>query len=98
MRKVWLYKNADFNKRNNEILEFQWEQFLHECMYVDEMYNRLTHKYIEMVARTIHSKLVRIRLSDKPWFNSEIRKEIPTRNRLHKIARRNQSNQLLLKI
>ena len=24
MRKVWLYKNADFNKRNTEILEFQW--------------------------------------------------------------------------
>jgi hypothetical protein len=34
--------------------------------------------------RKIPSKLVRIRLNDKPWFNSEIRKEIRTRNRLHK--------------
>jgi ribosomal protein S14 len=41
--------------------------------------------------RKIPSKLVRIRLNDKPWFNSEIRKEIRTRNRLHKLARRNQS-------
>ena len=97
MRKVWLYKNADFNKLNNEIMEFQWEQFLHECTGVDDMSNRFTHKYLKMVGRGIHSKLVRIRISDKPWFNSEIRKEIRTRNRLHKLARRNKSNQSLQK-
>ena len=61
------------------------------------MSNRFTHKYLEMVGRGIPSKLVRIRLSDKPWFNSEIGKEIPTRNRLHKLARRNQPNQSLQK-
>jgi hypothetical protein len=38
---------------------------------------------LEMVVRGIPSRLVRIRLNDKPWFNSEIRKEIRTRNRLH---------------
>jgi hypothetical protein len=47
MRKVWLYKNADFNKLNNEIMEFQWEQFLHECTGVDDMSNRFTHKYLD---------------------------------------------------
>ena len=30
--------------------------------------------YLEIVARSIHSKLVRIRLTDKPWFSTEIRK------------------------
>ena len=50
-----------------------------------------------MVGRGIPSKLVRIRLNDEPWFNSEIRKEIRTRNRLHKLPRRNQSNQSLQK-
>jgi hypothetical protein len=43
MRKIWLYKNADFNKLNNEILEFQWEHFLHDCTDVDD---RLTHMYL----------------------------------------------------
>ena len=61
------------------------------------MSNRFTHKYLEMVGRGIPSRLVRIRLNDKPWFNPEIRKEIRTRNRLHKLARRNQSNQSLQK-
>ena len=50
-----------------------------------------------MIGRRIPSKLIRIRLSDRRWFNSEIRKEIRTRNRLHKIARRNQYNQSLQK-
>jgi hypothetical protein len=46
MRKVWLYKKADFNKINNEILEFQWEQFLHKCTDIEDMSNRFTHKYL----------------------------------------------------
>jgi hypothetical protein len=33
-----------------------------------------TEMYLEIVARSIHSKLVRIRLTDKPWFRTEIRK------------------------
>ena len=97
MRKNWLYKQANFNKLNNEILEFQWEQFLHQCTNVEDMSNRFTNTYLEMVGRGIPSKLVIIRLNDKPWFNSEIRKQIRTRNRVHKLARRNQSNQSLQK-
>jgi hypothetical protein len=58
MRKVWLYKKADFNKLNNEILEFQWEQFLHKCTDVEDMSHRFTHKYLEMVGRGIPSKLL----------------------------------------
>jgi hypothetical protein len=46
MRKIWLCKNADINKLNNEILKCQWEQFLHDCTDVDEMSNKLTHKYV----------------------------------------------------
>jgi hypothetical protein len=98
MRKNWLYKQANFNKLNNEILEFQWEQFLHQCTNVEDMSNRFTNTYLEMVGRGIPSKLVIIRLNDKPWFNSEIRKKIRTRNRVHKLARRNQSNQSLQNI
>jgi hypothetical protein len=36
------------------------------------MSNRFTHKYLEMVGREIPSRLVRIRLNNKPWFNSKI--------------------------
>ena len=78
-------------------MEFQWEQFLHQYTNVEDISNRFMHRYLEMAGRGIPSKLVIIRLNDKPWFNSEIRKEIRTRNRVHKLARRNQSNQSLQK-
>jgi hypothetical protein len=51
-------------------LEFQWEQFLHKSTDIEDMSNRFTHKYLEIVGRGIPSRLVRIRLNDKPWINS----------------------------
>jgi len=62
MRKVWLYKKANFDKLNNDILEFQWEQFLYECTDVDEMFNRFTHMYLEVVGRSIPSKYIKIKI------------------------------------
>jgi hypothetical protein len=47
MRKLWLYKNADLNKQNHELLEFKRGIFLHECTNADEMYNRFTPRYLE---------------------------------------------------
>lgn len=47
MRKGWIHKNADLNKQNHELLEFKWGQYLHECTNADEMYNRVTPKYLE---------------------------------------------------
>jgi hypothetical protein len=55
MRKVWLYKKADFNQINNEILEFQWEQFLHKSTDIEDMSNRFTHKYLESNKSTFKS-------------------------------------------
>ena len=91
LRKVWLYKHADYVKLNNEISEFQWEQFLTECNDVDTMCERFTRKYLEMIARNIPSKMIRVRQYDKPWFTSDIRREIRTRDRLHKMLKRNKS-------
>ena len=91
VRKVWLYKHADYVGLNEEISQFQWEPFLMECNEVDLMADRFTNKYLEMVARHIPSKTIIIRPNDKPWFNSDIRKEIRIRDRLHKLARRKNS-------
>ena len=51
------------------------------------MAERFTNKYLEIISRHIPSKTVRVRPNDKPWFNSEIRKQIRVRDRLHKISR-----------
>jgi hypothetical protein len=60
MREVWLNKNADINK-----LKYWNSNGNNPCKDVNEMSNRFTHTYLEMVTRYIPSKLLRIRLSDK---------------------------------
>ena len=43
-----------------------------------------TNKYLEMAKECIPTKVVNIRRTDKPWFNSEIRHHIRIRDRLHR--------------
>jgi len=50
--------------------------------------NFLRKKYTELAKTCIPIKTVTIRPNDKPWFSSELRREIRRRDRLHKIMRR----------
>ena len=43
-----------------------------------------TNKYLEMAKEYIPTKIVNIRRTDKPWFNSEISNHIRIRDRLHR--------------
>jgi hypothetical protein len=85
-------KHADLLKRNNEISEFQWEMYLKECTDIDIMSSSCTHKYLEIISGNIPSKMIQVRPSDMPWFNSHIKREIRTRNRSKKIARTKKSS------
>ena len=84
MRKVWQYKHADLLKFNNEISEFQWEPYTKECADIDIMSSNFTQKYLEIISRNILSKVIQVRPFDKPWFNSNIKREIRIRDRLKK--------------
>ena len=42
------------------------------------------YRHIEMAKECIPTKVVKIRRTDKPWFNSEIRHHIRIRDRLHR--------------
>jgi hypothetical protein len=85
-------KHADLLKLNNEISEFQWEMYLKECTDIDIMSSSCTHKYLEIISGNIPSKMIQVRPSDMPWFNSHIKREIRTRNRSKKIARTKKSS------
>jgi hypothetical protein len=69
-----------------------WEIFLNSSIDVNDMSERFIHKYIEMRRKHIPSRTVLVRPNDKPWFNSEIRKEIGIRNRFHSARRNTKSN------
>jgi len=47
---------------------------------------------IERSAFALKNPEITVRPNDKPWFNSDLRREIRKRNRLHKIARKYKKN------
>jgi hypothetical protein len=81
-----MYKNADFEKFNKLIRQFNWEEsfFILVINDIDDMADFFTNKYLEMAKGCIPTKVVNIRRTDKPWFNSEIRHHIRIHDRLHR--------------
>jgi hypothetical protein len=81
-RTIWMYRNADFDKFNKLIRQFNWEEsFFTLVNDIDEMADFFSNKYLEMAKECIPTKVVNIRSTDKPWFNSEIRHHIRIRDR-----------------
>ena len=63
-RNVWSYKNADFISLNEEINEYDWEIFLNSSIDVDDMSERFTHKYLEMMRKHIYELVDSIAKTD----------------------------------
>ena len=83
-RKVWLYKNANFELLNNKILQFDWT-----CLNqgsVNDASTLFKNIFIEFVKVCIPSKTILVREDDKPWFDSEIRRNSRKRDRQKKKA------------
>jgi hypothetical protein len=59
---------------------------------MDENCHTFTNKFIEIIKNCVPQKEVTIRLNDKVWFNSELRREIRKRDRLRKLARKSNSD------
>ena len=90
-RLVYDYKNADFETCNECISSFNWETILSIDNSMDKNCQNFTDKFIEFIKKCVPQKEVIIRPKDKIWFNSELRKEIRKRDRLHKQARKSKT-------
>ena len=78
-RKVWLYKNANFELLNNKILQFDWT-----CLNqgsVNDASTLFNNIFIEFVKVCIPCKSILVREDDKPWYDSEIRRNTRKRDR-----------------
>jgi hypothetical protein len=73
---------------NYLIDEFNWNAAFENCNNVSEACEFFTKKYTDFAKTCIPIKTVTIRPTDKPWFSSELYREIRRRDRLHKIMRR----------
>ena len=85
-RKVWQYKNADFDKLNLLIKNTDWNTVILSAENVDQAVLNFSNTFLTHIRECIPEKVIIIRPKDKPWFDSALRKEIRIRNRLRKIA------------
>ena len=53
-----------------------WITLLCQFDDVDNMCNQLTKTFLELARECIPTTTITVRYNDKPWFTSEIRKEI----------------------
>ena len=83
-RNVWMYKNANFELFNKKLSEFDWS-CLHQGS-VNEASSLFTNIFIEFAKLCIPSKTIVVRGDDKPWYDSEIRRNSMKRDRLKKKA------------
>lgn len=84
-RKVWLYKNADFDKLNFLITHTDWETLIMGADDVDQAADNFSETFLSHIRNSVPEKIVTIRPKDKSWYDSALRKEIRQRNRLRKI-------------
>ena len=85
-RKVWLYKQADFQKLNQLLLEYDWDSIITDAPSIDSACLNFTYTYIRCVRECVPEKTVIIRPKDKPWFDNVLRIHIRKRDRLRKKA------------
>ena len=83
-RNVWMFKNANFELFNKKLSEFDWS-CLHQGS-VNEAISLFTNIFIEFAKLCIPSKTIVVREDDKPWYDSEIRRNSRKRDRLKKKA------------
>jgi hypothetical protein len=65
-----------------------YNALLSDSQDVDEMCNTFTETFLRVARKCIPTKIVTIRNSDRPWFNSELRREIRKRDRIRKTVKK----------
>ena len=83
-RNVWMYKFANYELFNRIISEFDWS-CLHQGT-VNEASSLFTNVFIEFAKLCIPNKTIVVREDNKPWYDSEIRRNSRKRDRMKKSA------------
>ena len=71
-RKIWIFKDADFDKFRNALLTTDFNQCF-EDNNVNVACSKWTETFLSVANETIPNKKVIIRPNDSPWYTSELR-------------------------
>ena len=78
-RKVWYYESADFVQLNNLIENYNWDFIT--ASDINQGCEKFSEIFLNLSSQCIASKEITVRPTDKPWYDSEIRRCSRQRNR-----------------
>ena len=84
-REVRLYDKVNQQTIIEKLEIVDWITLLCQFDDVGDMCNQFTKTFLELARECIPTKTVIVRYNDKPWFTSEIWKDIRIRDRLRKV-------------
>ena len=79
------------------LTDINWNEKLCKFDDVDDMCEEFSKTFLQIWSACIPSKTILIREKDKPWFSSEIRKEIRIRDRIRKKILKSQNENNIIK-
>lgn len=88
-RLIWQYDQGNYDNLRSEMRSYNWQYCFDDDINIYS--NNITSKIIDFAKNNIPNKVVKIRPSDAPWMNNNIKKNIRIRKRLYKKAKRTQS-------
>ena len=83
---LWDYPKTNIDGLIAELSRTDWESITNEN--IDEAVESLTSTILHVAKLHIPTKTIKIR-NNKPWFSAELRREMRKRDRLFKLAQRN---------
>ncbi|XP_053402799.1 uncharacterized protein LOC128558047 [Mercenaria mercenaria] len=86
-RKVWLYDKGNYDQYKTILHNTTWDTII-ENTDLNKATEDITHAILTAAQQSIPNKTVTIRPNDIPWLNNTIRKAIRKRKKLHKTAKR----------
>ena len=92
-RKIFKYRQADWNLMNNTLTEIDWPNLLNDTVNIDDATSLFQDKLDTVIKRHVQSATIRFSNRDKCWINADIKLGIKKRNKLYRKAKRSNSDQ-----
>jgi hypothetical protein len=83
-REMWDFKNADFDKFREELGNVDWNECL-SLGNINDICEKWTMMFLKIAEKVITKKTVKVRPSDKSWYNNYLRRLRRFKDRDHKM-------------
>ncbi|CAG2249663.1 unnamed protein product [Mytilus edulis] len=84
-RKIWDYKNGDFDLMNQKVSRTNWEHLISDADNMNVACTNFTNSLLDIASECIPTREVVVRCDDKIWYNSNLRREMRKRDRFRKV-------------